>query len=345
MSKVVEGSLWQDREIRFDIDDKLIKERSGEKTLAVFDPVEDTKGNNGIRGLIRITNLRVLWETKKHENLNLSIGHKTILNCQTKHVSSKLRGNIEALHILAKGKSSRFEFIFSCVAAKKGPTADNQQRDLRLVDVLNRILTSYRNSTSCRELQLRSQLFDRKKLKLLPEEKIYSEISGVWNLSAEQGNLGSFILTSVRVIWFAESNLLFNVSLPWVQIENLKIRDSKFGLALVLISSPSSSKYTLGFRIDPEERLRDVAKQVAQLYKAHSKTADFGVHENIVEQISETVEFDEDVEIEAVGKIDPTFIYQSFGESGKPVYDPGLGLAIEELPDGVTLQSLWDFKL
>ena len=75
------------------------------------------------------------------------------------------------------------------------------------------------------------------------------------------------------------------------------------------------------------------------------KTADFGVHENIVEQISETVEFDEDVEIEAVGKIDPTFIYQSFGESGQPVYDPGLGLAIEELPDGVTLQSLWDFKL
>ena len=55
-------------------------------------------------------------------------------------------------------------------------------------------------------------------------------------LSAEQGNLGSFILTSVRVIWFAESNLLFNVSLPWVQIENIKIRDSKFGLALVLIS-------------------------------------------------------------------------------------------------------------
>lgn len=80
-------------------------------------------------------------------------------------------------------------------------------------------------------------------------------------------------------------------------------------------------------------------------YFQPQKTADFGVHENIVEQISETVEFDEDVEIEAVGKIDPTFIYQSFGESGKPVYDPGLGLAIEELPDGVTLQSLWDFKL
>lgn len=36
MSKVFEGSLWQDREIRFDIDDKLVKERLGEKTLGKF---------------------------------------------------------------------------------------------------------------------------------------------------------------------------------------------------------------------------------------------------------------------------------------------------------------------
>ena len=54
--------------------------------------------------------------------------------------------------------------------------------------------------------------------------------------SAEQGNLGNFIFTSIRVIWYAESNLQFNVSLPWVQIDNIKIRDSKFGQALVLVS-------------------------------------------------------------------------------------------------------------
>ena len=42
MSKVVEGSLWQDREIRFDIDDKLIKERSGEKTLGKFQILDES---------------------------------------------------------------------------------------------------------------------------------------------------------------------------------------------------------------------------------------------------------------------------------------------------------------
>ena len=84
--------LWEDREVRFDIDTNEIKERPGEMTLAYFDPVEDTKGNNGIRGFVRITNLRydafysmpflppydfrVVWETKKHQNLNLSVGLK-----------------------------------------------------------------------------------------------------------------------------------------------------------------------------------------------------------------------------------------------------------------------------
>ena len=36
--------LWQDREIKFDVDKYQIKERPGEKLLAYFDPVEDTKG-------------------------------------------------------------------------------------------------------------------------------------------------------------------------------------------------------------------------------------------------------------------------------------------------------------
>ena len=104
--------LWQDREVRFDIESRDIRERSGETTLAYFDPVEDTKGNNGVRGFVRVTNLRLVWETKKHDNLNLSIGLKSIINSQQKQVVSKLRGNIEALHVLAKGANSRFEVHF-----------------------------------------------------------------------------------------------------------------------------------------------------------------------------------------------------------------------------------------
>ena len=38
--------LWQDREIKFDIDKYDLADRPGEKLLAYFDPVEDTKGKS-----------------------------------------------------------------------------------------------------------------------------------------------------------------------------------------------------------------------------------------------------------------------------------------------------------
>ena len=65
-------------------------------------------------------------------------------------------------------------------------------------------------------------------------KKKFTLKSQAWNLSADQGSLGKFVLTSVR-IWVAETNQLFNVSLP-VQVDQIKMRDSKFGRALVIVS-------------------------------------------------------------------------------------------------------------
>ena len=124
MSRNQSFYLWHDREIKFDIDKYDLAERPGERVLGLgsrwtqklsssinvwktslkgyFDPVEDTKGNNGQRGFLRITNLRLIWEAHKAYRVNLSIGFKAILNMNQKSVRSKLRGNIEALHVLAQ---------------------------------------------------------------------------------------------------------------------------------------------------------------------------------------------------------------------------------------------------
>ena len=51
----------------------------------------------------------MIWEAHKAYRVNLSIGFKNIINVTQKTVQSKLRGNIHALHVLAKGASSRFE--------------------------------------------------------------------------------------------------------------------------------------------------------------------------------------------------------------------------------------------
>ena len=53
-----------------------------------------------------------------------------------------------------------------------------------------------------------------------------------------KGNLGIFHITDIRIIWHAELNENFNVSVPYYQTKSIKIRDSKFGLALVVETTP-----------------------------------------------------------------------------------------------------------
>ena len=66
-------SIWQDRDVLFALDTRctflcflsilhsLLRLTAGESIVERIDNVEDTKGNNGDRGLLRITNLRLIW--------------------------------------------------------------------------------------------------------------------------------------------------------------------------------------------------------------------------------------------------------------------------------------------
>lgn len=166
---------WYDTEVRFDlltrwgiwdtfdkqrihrswlISSRYLRPCVGEKIFEVLDPVEDTKGNNGETGKLLITNLRLIWQSKKFPKINLckslkyfkiefddklftditAIGYNPITSINIKSVASvskqlliyewvdwisgylrlqKLRGVTESLHVLAKTKSSRYEFIFT----------------------------------------------------------------------------------------------------------------------------------------------------------------------------------------------------------------------------------------
>ena len=39
---------------------------------------------------------------------------------------------------------------------------------------------------------------------------------------SDQGNLGTMIITNVRVVWFANMNDLFNISTPYIQIASVR---------------------------------------------------------------------------------------------------------------------------
>merc|ERR1712151_1221260 len=93
----------------------------------------------------------------------------------------------------------------------------------------------------------------------------------------DQGNLGTFIITNVRTVWFAVLAENFNVSIPYLQVKSINMRNSKFGQALVLETTQHSGSYILGFRADPIEHLEKIKTQVTKLWKIFTASPIFGV--------------------------------------------------------------------
>jgi hypothetical protein len=52
-----------------------------------------------------------------------------------------------------------------------------------------------------------------------------------------------------------------------MQMKAVRLRESKFGLALVLETTPQSGGYVLGFRVDPKETLDYVYKEISSLWQ------------------------------------------------------------------------------
>lgn len=237
--------------------------------------------------------------------------------------------------MMTRYNGTRFEFIFTSLV-KNSP---------RLFTTIQAVFKSYETTTLYRDLKLRGAIIKDKQLCLLKREKIIEQCSGIWNLSSDQGNLGIFIITSVRVVWFALLAENFNVSIPYMQFRQINVRNSKFGQALVIETTQQSGGYVLGFRVDEVEKLEMLHKQITNLFKLFSLNPNFGV-ECFVEEASEQEEtilpVTDDVEI--VEDVEPCILYHVDGDNEvdrEPVYCPELGLAIEKLPEGTSVEHLW----
>lgn len=65
------GGIWEDREVLFDLPFNYLKLRLGEKIFERIEPVEDTKGNSGMKGRMVVTNLRIIWHSLSSPRINL----------------------------------------------------------------------------------------------------------------------------------------------------------------------------------------------------------------------------------------------------------------------------------
>uniref|UniRef100_A0A671Q2R2 Bardet-Biedl syndrome 5 protein homolog n=1 Tax=Sinocyclocheilus anshuiensis TaxID=1608454 RepID=A0A671Q2R2_9TELE len=303
---------------------RQMKTRPGEALIDCLDSIEDTKGNNGDRGRLLVTNLRIIWHSLALPRVNLSVGYNCIINITTRTVNSKLRGQTEALYILTKSNDTRFEFIFTNVVPGSP----------RLFTSVIAVHRAYETSRMYRDLKLRGALIQNKQLRLLTQDD-----------QVFLGNLGTFFIINVRIVWHANMNESFNVSIPYLQICSIRIRDSKFGLALVIESSQQTGGYVLGFKIDPMDKLQDAVKEINSLHKVYSANPIFGVEYEMEEKPQPLEELTveqppDDVAIEPDEHTDAFTAY--FADGNKQVFSEELGLAMEKLKDGFTLQGLWE---
>ena len=160
-------------------------------------------------------------------------------------------------------------------------------------------------------------------------------------------------MTNVRLVWHAQLASNFNVSLPYMQVKSLRIRDSKFGPALVVETFARSGGYILGFRIDPKEKLDEAFKEVQSLHQVFATSPIFGVEFSVEAEtpsISQLLQprIEEDVEItEDMQDTHAVAAYYAEGVGGEDAntsdiqFDTRLGLAIESVQGGLTLDSLW----
>lgn len=255
-------------------------------------------------------------------------------------MNSKLRGNSQAMFVMTRFNSTRFEFIFTSLV-KNSP---------RLFTTVQAVFKSYESTKLYRDLKLRGAIIKDKELIMLPNEQVYDKVGGIWNLSSDQGNLGVFFITNVRVVWFASLAENFNVSIPYLQIKNIAVRNSKFGQAMVIETTPSSGGYILGFRIDPVEQLEEINTQISNLWKVFSTTPIFGIEFTVEDNESQdptehmVPRTEDDVEIVEGDDVEPCLLYHPDGDKEmdrEPVYNPELGLACEKLKDGTSISSLW----
>ena len=334
-----EDGIWQDRDIRFDTQPAQLELRAGEAQIDSINSVEDTKGNNGEKGSLSITNLRLIWICHRNSRINLSIGYNAVVSINIRTANSRLRGNTQALYVMTKFNNSRFEFVFTNLV-RQSP---------RLFTTVQAVYRAYDTSRLYRDLKLRGAIIKNKSLILLPNEQMYNKVAGVWNLSSDQGNLGTFFITNVRLVWHANMAENFNVSIPFLQMKVVRVRDSKFGPALVVETSQRCGGYILGFRVDPADQLQAVFQEVQSLHAVFSNTPVFGVDyvteekaaplsELTVAKVQDDVEF---VDTEAADSIAAYYAEGAKRDDRDIVLSPELGLAIEKLPDGFSAKSLW----
>ena len=293
-----------------------------------------------------LTNLRVMWQCYKNKKRNISIGLGCISSVSIKKATSKTKGTTRALFVNVRYRGSTLRFILTSLV-KSNPN---------IFGFVSKVLASYQSTGLFRDLKLRGAFVFDKELVRLPNEEVYSHFPGVWSLSNGKGILGSLFVTNIRVVWYSATTDHINSSAPYVQVHKLMLRDSeRHGSIMIMLLKERGKAFTFGFKIEPVEKLPDMFGEITSMFKVSNKSPNFGVQYRVEvengesdEEVDGPLSIPEDVEIvHNDDDVDPFALYcddKNWSDSSvtcQPDYNPDLGLAVEPLPDGLTISKLW----
>lgn len=109
----IKSSSWEDKTLCFDLKSHDIDLSKGEQLIGCFYPIEDVKGNLDEHGLLKITNLRLIWICCRKKRVNLSIGWRTVSLIYEQNLKDNLGETKTNLFVLTKYESTKYEFVFN----------------------------------------------------------------------------------------------------------------------------------------------------------------------------------------------------------------------------------------
>ncbi|KAG9508818.1 Bardet-Biedl syndrome 5 protein-like protein, partial [Fragariocoptes setiger] len=386
----LQGYLWQERSLRFDLSQKDLALIRGEKAIGSLYPIEDIKGNLGQPGVLTVTNLRIIWQSVRQRKVSISVGLGTIVNAFPHTIRSRVTfasdlgshaSNCKTICFLSMYDSVRYEFIFDEFITPSSQTKESSSRsqikiltgmtDNKKVtpcDLVIKVWDAYRRTTIFRTTKQRIACLiaqHNNSVNLLESESIYSKHGNVVNYHQRTSTMGAFVVTNVRLIWYALVDTRVNISLPYLAIRIVRIEDTKSGPVLVV---KTNEKFR--FKIEPTPKLELIHQELKHLHTIHITRPCFGpevmpecveLMKNIetnssdntsslntsvdpANSISQATAMDAQFPVDLSNEFAIARAYQmeqSVHFDEKPIFVESFGLAMERIRGGRTLEDVW----
>ena len=364
--------VWQDREVRCDGTKHTLMLRKGEESFDTINHIEDSRANNGDIGTFIFTNLRLIWLNNSAPERNLSIGFDTIEELTEKEYESKIKGTTKAIFLKCKSGSQRFQFSFNSVS-ESCPNLYNALNNILKIYDSGRL---YRDL----KFKGKIMNFKEKKLDLLLDEEISTKYNNISFVSSDQNYIGTLITSNIRLVWFCNTIENYNLSIPWIQISSVNSQEKEdYGKILIIKAQKLFGGNSYPFFSYDQTTINNLINEVLSLKKIYQSNPILGIdikklmdsdQNDNSKQVSNEIStnsntekkkskhdiayenllnnMNDDEEIADNNYINETANIYLLNDNKSDqvnitdiVYSEELGLAVQKLPDNVTIDSLW----